>query len=290
CLSVWSNSHNNKKVSYLVNKLTDLYPVSGYAPKFKRIRKSNSKLQIILSEKDKFGDLPDDIKNILDNFIEIELPVDKILTKKQFEIVSSKYWPINFHLNKYVESLLDLSFMKNECEILNHDFYSRLVLDLSETKKSHSAALIVDSRNDILVASGFDQRNSHPLRHSVMQAIDNVSKRQTKEFTNENYNYKDPIEEDFAEENSELYKKFSKKLDDKDYLCTNYYAYLTHEPCSMCSMALTRYGYLSTKFKLHCQPNLNHNYEVFEADNFHLDSQFKACFAFGELMHPDFFE
>lgn len=292
---------DSKKISLLVNKLTDLYPISNYDPKFKRIKKSESKLQIILSEKDKFKSLPNEIQDILDNINEIELPIDKILTRKQFELVSNKYWPINFHLNKYIESLIDLSFMKNESEIIMHDFYSRLVLQLGESKKSHSAALIVDPRSDIIVASGFDQRNSHPLKHSTMHAIENVSKRQIKELKNLYDNFFDPIQEIHLENHGEILKKYSKNLNEKDYLCTNYYAYLTHEPCSMCSMALvhsriskvfyifkTRYGYLGTKLKLHCNSNLNHRYEVFEADNFQTDSQCKTCFINGDLVHPDF--
>lgn len=292
---------DNKKVSFLVSKLTDLYPISSYDPKFKRIRKSQSKLQIILTEKDNFKNLPKEIEDILDNLIEIELPINKILTRKQFELVSNKYWPINFHLNKYVESLIDLSFMKNESEIMKHDFYSRLVLELGQSKKSYSAALIIDPRSDIIVASGFDQRNSHPLRHSTMHAIENVAKRQIKEFKNLSDTLLDPIQEIRVENESEILEKLSKNLDEKDYLCTNYYAYLTHEPCSMCSMALvhsriskvfyifkTGYGYLGTKLKLHCHSNLNHKYEVFEADNFQSDSQCKTCFISGDFVHPDF--
>ncbi|CAF0846603.1 unnamed protein product [Brachionus calyciflorus] len=295
-----------QKISKIVHKLQESYP--NYHTKFKRIRKldQDKKFQIILCEKESFSGLSSELEEILCNMTDKDLPVDDILTRKQFEIVSKKYWPINFHLNKHIESLLDNSFMKNESEMLKHDFYIRLILDLTKFKKSNSGVLIVDPRSDILIASGIDQRNSHPLSHSVINAIDNVSKRHIKELKNSDEHYQDHIEEYInskykdSQTQSLEFRNFIKKINEKDYLCTNYVAYMTHEPCSMCAMALihsrinkvyfifnTKFGYLNTKCKLHCHANLNHNYEVYQAVDFESDSQCKFYFLNEDTRHPE---
>ena len=98
---------DNKKISNLVEQLHQLYPLSD--TKFKRVRKlltETNKFEILLTQKDAYKGVPDHFSSSLSDIGEIELPTDKILTKEQFNIVS-KYWPISFHLNKYIESLLE---------------------------------------------------------------------------------------------------------------------------------------------------------------------------------------
>ncbi len=75
-----------------------------------------------------------------------------------------------------------------------------------------------------------------------------------------------------------------KPLNPNDYLCTSFTAYLSHEPCGMCAMALVHAriskvyyvfdkvdGFLNSNCKLHCLSSLNHNYEVFKAKEPYLD-------------------
>jgi hypothetical protein len=139
---------DNKKISFLVEQLHQLYPLTD--SKFKRVRKlltETNKFEILLTHKELYDGVPDHFSSALSNINEIELPVDKVLTKEQFNIVS-KYWPISFHLNKYIESLLDNSFMISDTDNVHKcDKYARLTLNLAKLNKSLSAAIIVDPRN-----------------------------------------------------------------------------------------------------------------------------------------------
>lgn len=139
---------DNKKISNLVEQLHQLYPLSD--TKFKRVRKlltETNKFEILLTQKDAYKGVPDHFSSSLSDIGEIELPTDKILTKEQFNIVS-KYWPISFHLNKYIESLLDNSLMSSEKNVHHKcDMYVKLALNLAKLNKSSSAAIIVDPRN-----------------------------------------------------------------------------------------------------------------------------------------------
>ncbi|CRH03678.1 cytidine deaminase, putative [Plasmodium relictum] len=69
-----------------------------------------------------------------------------------------------------------------------------------------------------------------------------------------------------------------KPIKTDQYLCTNYCAYLSHEPCFMCAMAMVHSrikcvvfdevnkenGALFSKEKLHCLKNINHHFKVYK--------------------------
>jgi tRNA-specific adenosine deaminase 3 len=127
-----------------------------------------------------------------------------------------------------------------------------------------------------ITIKGVDKRNDHPLQHAVISGLENVAKKQ---LSKDYVNLDDPLLEFFKQTSTDS-DLISHEMDKNDYLCTNYNAYLTHEPCSMCAMALvharigkvfflynTKYGYLRTKQKLHCHSALNHSYEAYQARN-----------------------
>ena len=143
---------DNKMISFLVESLNQLHSLSHL--KFKRIKKllaapsSPPTFELLISAKNDFKPLPANLNDMLTNLSEIELPVNNILTKEQFEIVSKQYWPVSFHLNKYIESLLDQSYF-NKQVLDKLDFYSKLALHMAVFKQSRSAAIIVDQRTDL---------------------------------------------------------------------------------------------------------------------------------------------
>lgn len=140
---------DNKKISSLVEDLQRIYPLNDC--KFKRVKKlvipneKVNKFEILLTQKELFTGVPDVYASCLSNISEIELPVDRIVTKEQFNLVS-KYWPISFHMSKYIESLLDGSFMNHHDFMFKSDLYIRVCLNLAKFFKSKSAALIVDPK------------------------------------------------------------------------------------------------------------------------------------------------
>lgn len=153
-----------RNTSWLIRQLHDTYPQVS-TNQFKRVRthptKGGNSLQIIIAEKKLFNGLTDELDGKLDNLTEIKLPVDRVLTRKQFDHVVANYWPIQFHPDKRIETLLDREKFEKVDEklIIRSDFYARLVVDLARFYESSAAALIVDPRKDKVIGSGMINEN-----------------------------------------------------------------------------------------------------------------------------------
>lgn len=146
---------DKKQISKLIQYLQETYPLPDNL-KFKRIKndKSLDSYQILISHKQNYKGLAHEFNSVESSSREMQLPIDRVFTRKQYEIVS-KYWPLQFHIDKRIESLLDMSFERNEENLMiRSDFYTRLVVDLAIHYKLPSAALIVDAKKDRIVGSG----------------------------------------------------------------------------------------------------------------------------------------
>ncbi|KAF7639509.1 CMP/dCMP-type deaminase domain-containing protein, partial [Meloidogyne graminicola] len=234
----------NKK---LITKIFSLLP--KLEKKFQHLKRVyNNKILISIGNND------EEEENILSTIKELVVEQEDIkifqqfvpkyppLTQSQCEL-AKKYWPISFHKNILLESKLNKEYFSlKEIEI-----YSNLFIKVELIK----GVLFYDpQKNKIICTSTIDLK--HPLKHKVIECIDNLAKINEKEKNN--------LEED------------------GQYLGTGFDAILFKEPCTMCAMALThcrikriffnlkneRNGALISKWRIQELNSLNHNFEVFQ--------------------------
>ena len=153
--------------------------------------------------------------------------------------------------------------------------------------------VLVDPRSQRFVGSvGSQQRTSgSSLRHAVMVAIAEVGKEicAARLSAGEALSADDAGDDDAAstaaaaaaatDEPRRKREKTESLLGScETYLCTGFDAFLTHEPCAMCAMALlhsrvrrvfydvadAKQGSLGSVVRLHALPNINHRYRVFK--------------------------
>lgn len=214
---------------------------------------------------------------------------------KSHHVVVHKLWPCNFHPDKYLEKLCTNNLFTSQ-EIDIHEKYMQLAYDVACFArkqyfiKDQIGTVVFDPKITSVVAIGY--RTGGPCQHSVMVAIENVSKTQNPDDSilskaEDKLNMKGFPSDmlDFLRIKygdicfgARIFKKKDHLIDPSEgpYLCTSYYVYVTHEPCVMCAMALVHSrvkrvfygtkssnGGLGTLCKIHTVKSLNHHYEVF---------------------------
>lgn len=143
------------------------------------------------------------------------IPKEGPSTKELVLDWSNRYWPLVWHGNPNDQTLNDYTFdMDYIQKILKR--ISEIANEQSNTKNLPIVSAFVDPKNEKHVFYSIDERNCErktPLDHSIMCGVKSVA------------------------EHQKLYNNDEKKQL-TTYLCLNFDVYTTHEPCSMCAMAL----------------------------------------------------
>ncbi|SCP05974.1 cytidine deaminase, putative [Plasmodium ovale] len=278
----------------------------------KRCKRSNEHVQILLGV---CANIPNDIRKqvILINNAE-DITIKKVyvskhapMTRKQY-VQWSEFWPLYFR--KPTNELPQLTKEQKNMYIK----FLNISINIGKQFGTCQSGCILTWDNKIIACSGDNVKN-HPLQHAVILAIEEVAyklrhmwlikkgvqltKDQFIPWGTSNNRVPELSAQEISEQAGHVYStsdksvcgssvdtqvaegcvKIATQVSMDQYLCTNYYAYLSHEPCFMCAMAMVhsritcvifdqvnkQNGALCSREKLHCVKALNHHFKVYKA-------------------------
>jgi len=273
-VSVYAGNLPDPKIASDCLKFTGaVYPL-GELNHLKRIKKdfATGQLSMIICEKSKAT--LEEIKASLEekklNLNLYETMVSKFapITRRQYD-EWNVYWP-----SSYYDSLKNKILSPKELvEIVNR--MATVIARQEEAVKNNQpseVSMLVDSNGKIL-AESFDQRHLHPLKHSVICCIDNISL-----FQQASTPSSSAASSKNRKRNISEISEISETDSTMPHLCNGLDLYTNIEPCVMCAMALVHsrigrvfylnkdpdFGGLGGRYKIHTQPGVNHHFDVFQ--------------------------
>ncbi|KAG2175565.1 hypothetical protein INT43_001212 [Umbelopsis isabellina] len=294
---VYAIDINPRKTSLLLKFIQQQWPQQTGLEHCKRIRKNTPEvgdvtLTVLLCQQSAMEE--HELEKRLDQFSNgdndlnrspvhiVSVPLHAPLNRKQFDFCK-QLWPVIFR----EDTRLDPTFNQNQIDQVTA--HMQAILRKAQESQSEEApifARVVDPTNNRIIAEATDTRKSdkHPLHHAVMNCIDNVA-RAEQDRRSQHKRKVDALDSprdspSISETDSPIDTVHTPNIDEtvekNAYLCTAYDIYVTHEPCTMCSMALlhsrigrvfyhksTQTGALGTLYKIHSHKSLNHHFKVF---------------------------
>ncbi|GIY07166.1 hypothetical protein CDAR_393372 [Caerostris darwini] len=282
-----------KETSRLIKELSSTWPIGNH---LKRVRWTPQKdiFEILIrsvensesSENYSLASVVEQSKintnGLMDTVTICDVPKYPVLTHCQYK-EAKEYWPVQFREDKSIEKVLsdNLFDVEEKKKIIE---FIKLSLNIAQFGDVEVGCVIVDPVTSDIIATAHDRRESHPIQHAVMVAVDLVARSQGRgswDIKSKHVHHK-PFSKEMDSKIDEI-KKLNPGKDAKKmclpYLCTGYDAYISREPCIMCCMALVHSrirrvfyvhkssrGALESHCKLHLQESLNHHYEVFRVE------------------------
>ncbi|ODV96337.1 hypothetical protein PACTADRAFT_49697 [Pachysolen tannophilus NRRL Y-2460] len=133
---------------------------------------------------------------------------------------SAKYWPVIWKGNPIIQELNQIKI-----DIEREKKYLQKISEISSSLENKGeipiVTLFVNPNTNETMSLKTDNRWKNPLNHTIIECIEEIALKELQR------------RQSHGEKDTNI-----DSCNIKNYLCLNYHVYTTHEPCSMCAMAL----------------------------------------------------